>query len=165
MATSIIINLFALPQVNPGCKFNSTRHNEMFLYMVVIAETVVRIVCLAYSRRGTGVQQRSLLVKSLQGLLYSAWVVYCTVDFKQFSPHCYDPYPSGSLVLYSVLLCYVLPQAFVILCFLMLIVIFCPCLTCAAYAEFNRSSETHRIKKSVIEHLPKIPFSSMVFNE
>ena len=44
MATCILINILAMPEVNKGCEFDSTKFNALFFYGVLIAETVTRIL-------------------------------------------------------------------------------------------------------------------------
>ena len=44
MATCIMINMLAFPSVNRGCAFDSTKFNAVFFYMIVIPETVLRIL-------------------------------------------------------------------------------------------------------------------------
>ena len=44
MATCIMINMLAIPTVNKGCDFQSTNFNAIFFYIVVIPETILRIL-------------------------------------------------------------------------------------------------------------------------
>ena len=54
-------------------------------------------------------QRRNFLVKATTGVLYAAWSIYCLRTFESFTPHCYDPYPSFSLFIFSVVVCFILP--------------------------------------------------------
>ena len=43
-ASACLICSFALPDANRGCAFESTKYNMAFFYIVIITETVVRMV-------------------------------------------------------------------------------------------------------------------------
>ena len=83
MATCILINLFALPQVNKGCDFTSTRFNMLFFYMVVLTETVMRILYqyVWITNDAESNQKRNFLVKAFSGLLYAIWTIYVLRTF------------------------------------------------------------------------------------
>ena len=43
-ASACLICSFALPDANRGCAFESTKYNMAFFYIVIITETVARMV-------------------------------------------------------------------------------------------------------------------------
>ena len=130
LATCILINLFALPEVNKGCDFNSTKFNMLFFYMVVITETIMRILYqyVWITNDGESNIKRNFLVKAVTGMLYAIWALYVVRTFDSFTPHCYDPYPSFSLFTFAGIVCLVLPQAFIVMCVVTMLVIFSPCI-------------------------------------
>lgn len=110
--------------------------------MVLLLEGLLRIFCSFFWSRSENrnlleldeqAQTRAFTVKALTGIMYAIWVIYCARAYVSFTPHCYDPYPSYSLFVYSVVLCLVLPQAFLVLIVASILTIFCPCLSYMMY--------------------------------
>ena len=54
--------------------------------------------------------------------------------FDDFTPHCYDPYPSFSLAVFAVIVCFILPLAFLTMFFTFLLVLFSPCIIFQVYS-------------------------------
>ena len=84
--------------------------------------------------------RRSNILKVMTGILYAAYTIYVLRTYETFTVHCYDPYPSYSLFVFSVMICFILPQAFIVLCAAAMIVIFSPCI--CYYAIVTWRSET-----------------------
>ena len=129
-AAAILICLFALPQENKGCSFGSTRFNMIFFYFVVITETFMRILWqfLFVTNDENLMSSRNFILKAICGILYAAWTIYVLKTYDSFTPHCYDPYPSYSLAVFAIIICFILPRAFIVVCVTTMVVIFSPCL-------------------------------------
>ena len=90
-------------------------------------------------------QTLGFIVKSVSALFYAGWIIYVLKSYESFTPHCYDPYPSFSLAIFAVIVCFTLPAAFLAVVAVVLLTIFSPCLIyqfCAHRAEQNRLNET-----------------------
>jgi len=102
----------------------------LFFYMVVITETIMRILYqyVWITNDAESNIKRNFLVKAVTGMLYAIWSLYVVRTFDSFTPHCYDPYPSFSLFTFAGIVCLVLPQAFIVMCVVTMLVIFSPCI-------------------------------------
>ena len=79
-------------------------------------------------------------MKAAAGLLYSAWAIYVLRTFESFTPHCYDPYPSFSLVVFAVMICFILPLAFLTMCITLMLVLFSPCIIYQAVTYYQEQN-------------------------
>ena len=136
-----------------------------FFYICVCTETVMRLLFQFWfaTNEEDRMQKRSFVLKAITGLLYAAWVIYVLKSYESFTPHCYDPYPSFSLAIFGVIVCFILPQAFLVMVAVTLVVIFSPCLIysyCAWRSEQNRLSET---RQGVIDFTPKVTYDKRRF--
>ena len=164
-ATLIMINLFALPQIKTGCKFESTYFNAIFLYACLIPETLMRIVFRFFllSNFEDAMWKRSQILKSIIGVLYAVFAIYVIRTFETFTIHCYDPYPSFSLFTFAVIICFILPQAFIVCCLLTMLVLFSPCLCYWGFNYAQQESELRQNRESVIEATPKVTYDEARF--
>jgi len=164
-AAACLTSLFALPQVNKGCEFQSTEFNMAFFYICIVVETVMRILFqfVFATNEESRMQNRGFLLKTVSAIFYAAWVIYVLKSYTSFTPHCYDPYPSFSLSVFAVIVCFILPQAFLVMVGIALLVIFSPCLIYSYYvhrSEQNRLSET---RQGVIDYTPKATYDKRRF--
>ena len=146
--------------VNKGCEFQSTDFIMVFFYMCIITETVMRLLFqfLLATNEEDRMSTRLFVLKAMSGVLYATWTIYVLKTFVSFTPHCYDPYPSFSLAVFSVIICFILPQAFLVIVAITIAIIFSPCLiysACVYRAEQNRQSET---RQGVIDFTPKATY-------
>ena len=79
------------------------------MYIYVLPMLIVRSLGLAYSRNGANLELRNFSMSALSGILAAVWVIVCLNAYEEFSPFCYDPYPSLSLVFTAVFFCFVVP--------------------------------------------------------
>lgn len=66
------------------------------------------------------------------------WWIYTLMEYDMLTQHCYNPYPSYSLMVYFAALILILPTAFIVICTLSFIVLFSPCLCyvlCKAWGD------------------------------
>ena len=164
-AAACLTCLFALPMVNKGCQFDSTLFNMFFFYICICTETVVRLLFQFWFAVNdeNRMQKRGLVLKAITGILYAAWIIYVLNSYVSFTPHCYDPYPSFSLAVFAVIVCFILPQAFLVAVALALLIVFSPCLIyswCAWRSEQNRLSQT---RQGVIDFTPKTSYDKRRF--
>lgn len=108
-----------------------------FFYICIVPETVMRILfqfVFATNEEGR-MQKRGFILKTVSAVLYAAWVIYVLKSYTSFTPHCYDPYPSFSLAVFAVVVCFILPLAFLVMVGIALFVIFSPCLIYSYYVH------------------------------
>mmetsp|Transcript_23321 Transcript_23321/g.31196 ORF Transcript_23321/g.31196 Transcript_23321/m.31196 type:complete len:149 (+) Transcript_23321:805-1251(+) len=129
-ASLVLINLFALPDIKTGCKFESTFFNAIFLYACLIPETILRVIFRFFllSDFEERMWRRNQILKAVTGVLYAVFAIYVLRTFETFTVHCYDPYPSFSLFTFSVIICFILPQAFIVCCIATMFILFLPCI-------------------------------------
>lgn len=85
--------------------------------------------------------RRSQYLKVVTGILYAAFSIYVLRTFETFTVHCYDPYPSYSLFVFSVMICFILPQAFIVLCAAAMLIIFSPCICYYSIVTWRHENE------------------------
>ena len=80
-------------------------------------------------------RERANVLQVITGLLYAVYAVYVLRTFDSFTIHCYDPYPSFSLFAFAVMICFILPRAF-LTCVAASIAILCS--PCICYIFYNK---------------------------
>ena len=164
-AAACLTCLFALPQINRGCQFQSTQFNMAFFYTCILVETTMRLLVRFLLMRDDQERMQMLnnVIKSISALFYAGWIIYVLKSYESFTPHCYDPYPSFSLAVFAVIVCFTLPSAFLAVVAVVLLAIFSPCIIyqiCVHRAEQNRLNET---RQGVIEFTPKATYDKRRF--
>ena len=83
----------------------------IFFFTCLLPETLFRIVyeLVFLTNDGEEMKKRSLILKALVGAMYAIFTIYVLKTFETFTPHCYDPYPSLSLVIFGIILLCTLP--------------------------------------------------------
>ena len=151
--------------INKGCQFDSTTFNIAFFYISICTETVLRLLFQFWfaTNDEARMQKRTLVLKAITGMLYAAWIIYVLNTYVSFTPHCYDPYPSFSLAIFAVIICFILPQAFLVVMAMTLVIVFSPCILyswCAYRSEQNRQSQT---RQGVIDYTPRATYDKRRF--
>lgn len=124
----ILINAYALPEVNTNCHFNSTQLNVIFGIFVVAPLLITKIAFLSCWNTGRHLRTRINVLIIMQILMYSAWFYYTCKDYGQFTASCYNPFPSFSLILFVVILIYTLPMAVMTMLAVICLLCFAPCI-------------------------------------
>jgi len=114
------------------------------MYIYVLPMLITRLLLLAYSRSMANIELRYFLASALAGVLAATWVIVCLNAYDKFSPFCYDPYPSISLVFTAVFFIFVIPEAFITICFATLLLVFSPCIILSIVQECQRRGEEER---------------------
>ena len=83
--------------------------------------------------------------------------------FDDFTPHCYDPYPSFSLAVFAVIVCFILPLAFLTMFFTFLLVLFSPCIIFQVYSLVQERNAQERLRTGVIDNMPKVKWNARKF--
>lgn len=96
------MNLTLWPETNPGCYYDTTHLNSLFLFVVLLPETVLRTILLWFWNTRLYLDQRSILIQIVTPCLYATWFCLAVLNYTAFQPECYQPFPSYSLVLFSV---------------------------------------------------------------
>ena len=69
-----------------------------------------------------------MIIEVTPPCLYAAWVLLTMVYYNDFTPACYEPYPSFGLFLLTAEMLLILPQAFFVICLVSFLVVFSPCI-------------------------------------
>ena len=140
---AILLCLFMFPTVNKGCSFASTDYIMVFFYMCVIPEKLLRVLYhfLFATNESDNMTFRNFILKAIMGVLYASWLMYVLLTFESFTAHCYDPYPSFSLAVFSVITCFILPSAFFTLCVVTIGLILSPCIGYQTYHSWRDANE------------------------
>jgi len=164
-ASLVLINLIALPSIKEGCKFQSTVFNSVFFYSCIIPESVLRVFfrfAMVTEHEDT-MWRRNSMLKAISGILYAAFSIYVLRTFDTFTVHCYDPYPSYSLFVFAVIICFILPKAFIVCCVAAMIILFLPCIIYYGINHWQSVSQQRTMREGVIECTPKVKYSEARF--
>ena len=115
----------------------------VFFYMCVIPEKILRVMYqfLFASNEQDRMTFREFILKAIMGVLYASWLIYVLATFESFTAHCYDPYPSFSLAVFSVIVCFILPSAFFTICIVSIGLILSPCIGYQSYHSWRDANE------------------------
>ena len=133
--------------------------------MVIITETILRIIYQAtlMTRESERMAVRVFILKAFMGIMYAVWTIYVLRTFESFTPHCYDPYPSYSLGVFAVIMCFILPQAFITLCVAVIVVIFSPCIIAGLVTQYRDSQAREATRLGVVENTPRVTYDKRRF--
>lgn len=164
-AALCVVNSLALPEANTGCEFESTKYNMAFLYIVIITEFVLRVLFqfLLLTNEEQAMFFRNQILKVITGFLYAAWSIYVIRNFESFTPHCYDPYPSFSLAVFAVIVCFILPLAFLTMFMTLLLVLFSPCIMFSFVTMMRERNALEQTRQGVIDNMPKVKWDKRRF--
>ena len=160
---AVVVNLLVYPGIKTNCMFESTLYNKLFLYIVLIPDVFFRLIAAYYHRSTYMVDNRSLFLAVLAPVLSAGWWLYTLYYIPNLTQHCYEPYPSYSLLVYFLITIVIIPQAFLVICIFGFLVLFCPCLTWVILKALYEQRERSMIKERVIGSLSKIPYDPIKF--
>ena len=81
MVSAVLLNIYSYPMVNLGCTFDSTKFNQVFLWLVAIPEMLLRLICLGFWNSNKWLKQRSNGLTTLQYCTYTAWFIYTICSY------------------------------------------------------------------------------------
>ena len=90
--------------------------------------------------------------------LYAAWFILTMVYYNDFTPACYEPYPSYSIFLFTIEMLLILPQAFFVICLISFLVVFCPCILYTVGKAYIDDRQRAALKDKVVNSLSKITY-------
>lgn len=122
-------------------------------------------MCLFFWNSTYLLNERNVFIKCTQAVLYAIFIVYCSTDFEKFTPHCYEPYPSAGLFIYMVIVILILPAAFLVICVVSFLVLFCPCLSYTLWRAWYDGRERAQMKEKVVKNLSRIAFDARKFKQ
>jgi hypothetical protein len=125
---AVIINKQVWPTENTNCGYEATWLNTIFLYYVIVPEVTIRVACLGFWNTTSYLSQRKMIIDVTCSCLYAAWFLLTMVYYNDFTPACYEPYPSYSIFLFTIEMLLILPQAFFVICLVSFLIVFCPCI-------------------------------------
>lgn len=134
IAFLVSVNVVAFPEEHVGCQYNSTNFNWIFLMFVALPEMCLRMISLSMWRSNFLLDFRKNFLQVMGPVLYSGWLIYTITAYEDFTPVCYEPYPSFGLVTFCVIMVLILPSAFMVICIASFLLLFCPCIS---YTVFN----------------------------
>lgn len=157
----ILVNSQFLNKENAGCLFNASSYNQSFLYFVLCPELATRLVSLCFWRTSRYLDIRKIVLRILGPVLYACWFIYTTTFYGDFTPNCYEPYPSFGLFTFCVIMVLILPAAFLVLCIVSFLILFCPCISYTLFKTFHDRRERNQLQERVIKNLSKVTFGSV----
>jgi hypothetical protein len=129
LGLAIILNITCFPKENPACEFESTWFNRVFLYYVLLPEVLLRLVFLGFWRTSRYLVQRKTILYVTAPCLYTAWFLLTMAHYREFTPNCYEPYPSYGLFVFCICMVLIMPAAFLVICIVSFLILFCPCIS------------------------------------
>ena len=123
-----------------------------FFYIVIISEFVLRLVFQVFfvSNDDSTMWQRNQILKAITGFFYAGWCIFVFSSFDSFTQHCYDPFPSFSLAVFGIIVCFILPLAFLTMFFTFIFILFSPCLIFSVYTMMQERNAAENTRQSVI---------------
>lgn len=109
LTLAISLNLRLWPTENTNCAYEATWFNKIFLLGVVVPEAVLRIAFLGFWKTTLYLNHRVMLLDVTMPCLYATWFLLTMVYYNDFTPACYEPYPSYSLFVFCVQMVLILP--------------------------------------------------------
>ena len=134
MICLILLNVIIMSDEHVGCQFNATSYNKIFLLFLALPETILRLMSLSMWNSNRCLLERKNILHCLGPIMYAGWLIYTIADYDEFTPVCYEPYPSFGLLTFCVIMVLILPSAFMVLCIGSFMILFCPCIS---YSVFN----------------------------
>ena len=130
---------------------------------MIIPELFFRLIAALYYQSGYMLEQRSLFFACLMPVLSAGWWLYTLFYMQLLTQHCYEPYPYFGLVVYFLIVIVIIPSAFLVICILAFLIMFCPCITWIIGKALYDRREREMIKERVIEQLSKIAYDPNKF--
>lgn len=93
--------------------------------------------------------------------MYAGWLVYTISAYEDFTPVCYEPYPSFGLVTFCVIMVLILPSAFMVICIASFLVLFCPCISYTLFNAVQENRQRTNLKQNVIKNLKQFNFTTV----
>lgn len=81
------------------------------------------------------------------------------VYYSDFTPSCYEPYPSYGLFVFCVIMVLIMPAAFLVICVTSFMILFCPCISYTLGKAYYDQRQAAQLKTKVVKNLSKIPYS------
>lgn len=158
LGLAIILNITAFPNENPACDFQSTWFNRVFLYYVLVPEVLIRFVFLGFWRTSRYLIQRKTILYVTAPCLYTAWFLLTMAHYREFTPNCYEPYPSYGLFVFCISMVLITPAAFLVICIASFLILFCPCISYSLGKAYYDQRQAAQLKTKVVNSLSKISF-------
>jgi hypothetical protein len=155
------MNVYVWPSINTNCKYDTTWLNAVFLYGVLLPEAILRVTSLAFWRSASYLTVRRVWIEVTPPCLYAIWLLVTLWYYTDFTPACYEPYPSYGLLVFTVVLCLVIPSAFFVLCMMSLLIVFSPCIGYQIFKGYMNQRQREKMKTQVIEALSKVTYSQI----
>ena len=130
----------------------------MFMYSVVLPEMALRLVCLGFWKTRLFLNWRVMILEVTAPCLYTGWLIYAMYFYKDFTPACYEPYPSFSIVLFTIEMVLILPAGFLVICLLAFLVLFSPFIIYTMIKAYRDERKRIEIKEKVVSSLAKVSF-------
>jgi len=130
----------------------------MFLFYVLLPDLVLRVLGIFFMKTGNSFEWKKLILLLAMPLLSSWWWIYTMVQYDKLTTHCYNPYPTFSLMVYWAALVVIIPTAFIVICVLSFLVLFSPCICWLLCRVWGDARERAAIKEMVIKSLPKVSY-------
>ncbi len=91
-------------------------------------EILLRLVFLAFWSTSRYLLYRKTILYVTAPCLYTGWFLLTMSYYRDFTPSCYEPYPSYGLFVFCITMVLIMPAAFLVICIGSFLILFCPCI-------------------------------------
>lgn len=88
----------------------------------------MRSFCLSFWGTTRYLTYRRTILDVTAPCLYAVWFLISMAYYADFTPACYEPYPSYGLFLFTIMMVLIIPSAFFVICLVSFLLVFCPCI-------------------------------------
>ena len=88
--------------------------------------------------------------------MYTAWFLLTMYYYRDFTPSCYEPYPSYGLFVFCITMVLIMPAAFLVICITSFFILFCPCISYTLAKAYYDQRQAAMLKTRVVNSLSKI---------
>jgi hypothetical protein len=128
-----------------------------------LPELILRLACLLFWNTSRYLSYRKLIINVTAPCLYALWLILALVYYADFTPACYEPYPSYGLFLFSIMMVFIIPSAFFVICIVSFLIMFCPCILYTVGKAYYSQRERAQLKDKVANSLTKISYGLIKF--
>ena len=139
--------MYVWTEENTNCRYEATWLNKIFFFYVLVPEALIRLSCILFWNSFRYLRQRKLIINIAFPIFYAGWFILTMCYYDDFTPACYEPYPSYSLFIFTIELLTVLPQAFLVICLVSFLIVFSPCIIYTCCKFFMDERERTRVKR------------------
>lgn len=122
---------------------------------------LLRLVFLAFWRTSRYLLYRKTILYVTSPCFYTAWFLLTMIYYSDFTPSCYEPYPSYGLFVFCIVMVLIMPAAFLVICITSFLILFCPCIVYTLGKAYYDQRQAAHLKTKVVKSLSKITYGQI----